>query len=135
MSDIFVCTLFKGMNRSDILEVMKGGALLTEKHNQPVEVVFHGFDDDPREIAQIPEARELIRMWIEEGGIGITDPEPKGGLSALMLIAINSGEFTGIDHHTFGHVSAERYQAECKRGNALMVERGWWKSAEKGAYG
>jgi hypothetical protein len=132
----FICRLVKGMDRAAILDVMKQGAIWSDETKGPVVVIFNGFEDDSREIAEIPEARELIRLWIEEGGVSITEPidASYGGLTAIMLLCIDRGECSVVDrkmHLEFDNeVMRRRYRNECERGNALMVHRGWWRDCE-----
>jgi hypothetical protein len=96
-------------------------------------LVVHGWNHDPRELAEIPEARALLQRFVNAGGLGMLDDDidkpgtlyVKRSMGAVVVYGIASGQVKGSGLNEIdlgGFVQA--YREGCDKFNALAPKGG-----------
>jgi hypothetical protein len=65
--------LFARMNEEDIIEEIALAGIAVTSTGLPFSLRLHGFNRDSRPLWEIPEAAEMIRIFVENGGMSVLE--------------------------------------------------------------
>jgi hypothetical protein len=82
----------------------------------------NGYDNDPRELGEIPEAVALLRRFVEVGGLGMLVERSTSGLGALNAWGIATGQITGAGPYKIENAPFyEAWQTGCRKFNETTM--------------
>jgi len=85
------------LSEKDMREMIAAIMPVTDARNEGIYVTMFGYDDDPRELWQIPEARIVAQRWVNVGGLGVmnsdahADPSKQPGFGTLQMWLLAQG--------------------------------------------